>query len=182
MDTLQRAQVDQGIDQRVEVGDSGSIAQFGSFDAQVGGLRVDPFGSCPLLVERFVEFAIPIQLVANAGTDAGGKGGLAAAFGPVRIVDRTDFVSGVGEKERADVGSFFVFDEAGRARDVGHLERHRQTGLAQGKTVRIEDAFGCLAAGKGDGGEPMCIIKIFIDVSRVGGQGVTAHLADAALF
>jgi hypothetical protein len=89
-DTLQCAEIDQHIDQRVEVGDRGSITQSGTLDAQSRSLSIDSFRGRALFVERFVGLAVAVELVAKARAYAGRKSGLASTFGPVRIVDRAE--------------------------------------------------------------------------------------------
>jgi len=97
-DALQGVEVDQDIDQRVEVRDSRPITELGALNAQGDGLRVDPLGRRTLLVDLFVGFAVAAELVTDARADAGGQGSPAAAFGPVRVIDRHGWPVGWGWK------------------------------------------------------------------------------------
>ena len=67
---LQRAQVDQDVDQRVPVDDGALATQVGCLDAEFLGLAVDAFIRRPLLVDRLVLSALAIELVADARTGA----------------------------------------------------------------------------------------------------------------
>ena len=112
-DTLERTEVDQDIDQRVEVGDCSAIAQLGTLDPESGSLGIDAFGSCALLVEVFVGLAVAAKLVADARADAVGQRGGAAAFGKVRIVQGTGLAGWFRKEERTDVARLSVRDAGG---------------------------------------------------------------------
>jgi hypothetical protein len=68
---LQGAQVDQYVDQRIEVGDGSSIAEFGTLDTQFDGLTVDPLGGGTLLVDGEVVVAVPVEGMLSSGTSSG---------------------------------------------------------------------------------------------------------------
>ena len=84
-DALERTQVDQNVDQRIQVGDRLPVAQSGPFDAEFYGLAVDPFGGGALLVDVFVGLAVPVKLIAQTCADAGRDGRGTATFGPLFV-------------------------------------------------------------------------------------------------
>jgi hypothetical protein len=65
---VQGAQVDQDVDEGVLIGDSVTIAQPGTLNAEFFGLGVDALGGGALFVDALVDFA----LVADANLNAGG--------------------------------------------------------------------------------------------------------------
>lgn len=72
--SLEGTQVNQDVSEGVLVGHSAAIAQLGPFDAQFGGLAIDPFGGGALPVDLLEGIALPVKLVAQAGPDGGGHG------------------------------------------------------------------------------------------------------------
>ena len=73
---LQRAKVDQGVDQCVEVGDGRAIAQLGALDAEVDGLSIDALGGGALFVDLLVGLTVAVKLVTDACANAGGERGV----------------------------------------------------------------------------------------------------------
>ena len=123
-DALQSTQVDQNIDQGVEVGDRGTIAELGALDAEICGLGIDAFGGRTLLVQSLVGVAVPVELVTDASADAGGEGGLAAALGQMRILNGTGLTGRLWEEERTDITALLVWDQHAFANHKGELEGH----------------------------------------------------------
>ena len=127
---MQGAQVDQDVYEGVLIGDRLSVAQLGVLDTQRDGLTVDALGSSALFVNLFVSLAVSVKLVPDAGADAGRDGG-DATLGPVFVLDGAGLTGGLREQQRADVAAALVLEKRDFG-DEGVLERHRQTGLAQG--------------------------------------------------
>lgn len=130
-------QVDQDVDEGVLVGDGLAVAQPGTLDAQFLGLAVDALGGGPLLVDCLVYGAVAVELIANAGADAGGQCGHAATFGPVLVANGTDASRDYRERQGADVTATLVL-EAGGTTSVSMPEGYGQSCLTQGQALGIE--------------------------------------------
>ena len=89
-DPLEGVQIDHHVSQGVVIGDGCAVAQFGSLDAKIHSLAVDPLSGGALLVDGFVFFALAVQLITQACAGTGGQGGDTTAFLPIRILGRTD--------------------------------------------------------------------------------------------
>ena len=86
---LQKAQIDEQIDQGVLVGDGGAIAQVRALDAEMNGERIDALDGGALFVNIGVERAVAIKGVTKASAGAGGHHGSATAVRPAFVIDRT---------------------------------------------------------------------------------------------
>ncbi|MCK7481774.1 MAG: hypothetical protein M0C28_34825 [Candidatus Moduliflexus flocculans] len=64
-DPLEGVQIDQKVGQGIVIGDGNPVAQFGSLDAKMYSLAVDPFGGGALFKDNFVFFTLAIQLIAQ---------------------------------------------------------------------------------------------------------------------
>ncbi len=144
LNALERAQINQHIHQRIEVGNARPIPNLGSLDAQFDGLAVDTLGGRALLEDGLVVVTVAVELVANACANARGHGRVAAACVPMWISTRTGLADRLREVERASVAAHFMRDQAGLALK-GVLERHGQTGLAQRQARRVKGARGVAA-------------------------------------
>ena len=78
LDTLQRPQIDQHIDERVLVGDRALITQVRTFNAEGDSLAVDAFYGGALVIETLELGAFTVEGMPDKGADAGGQGGEAA--------------------------------------------------------------------------------------------------------
>ena len=99
-----------------------------AFDSKINCLAIDPFGSRALLVNIFVDLALPVERISQASTDAGWHGNRTAAFASTSMMNRTrlfdEFVLDVLGEERADILAAFVFDDCHRPVGVGEQERN----------------------------------------------------------
>ena len=66
-DALNGFQVDDDVDECVLIADAGHPPQFGTLNAQVFGLTVDPFGGGPIIIRQIVFFRLPIQQYPQLG-------------------------------------------------------------------------------------------------------------------
>ena len=125
---LEQAEIDQGIRECVEIGDGIAIAKVRVFNAQSDCLAIDAFGGRALSVDLFVGLTLPIQRIAQAGTDAGRHGNRTATFVSAFMMKGTrlfdEFVLDILGEERADILAAFVFDDRHRTVSVCEKERH----------------------------------------------------------
>jgi hypothetical protein len=134
---MEPAQVDKDVDQGVVVSNGLSVAELGALNPQGNGLTVDAFSGGPLFVDLLVDFTIPVNLIAQAGTDAGRDSRGTTALGPLLVYDGADLACFFWEEQGADVPATLVGDEGGLGPE-GVPERHRQSGLAQRQASLIE--------------------------------------------
>ena len=66
---MKRAQIDEGVDQSILIGDGFLIAEFRAFDSQSFGLRIDAFSSGSLFEDLLVLVRLAVKLVAQASAD-----------------------------------------------------------------------------------------------------------------
>ena len=137
VDALEGVQVYQHVDQSIVIGDGCATAQPGTLNTQGDSLAVDALGGGTLLVDFLVGDTVAVELVADAGADAGRQRRGAAPFGPVLVVDGADAIGDFREPQGAEVAATLVL-EAGGATGEGMSEGHRQPGLAQGQALSVE--------------------------------------------
>ena len=119
----------------------------GALDAQGLSLAVDTLGSGALLVDIFVNLAVTIQGVTQAGANAGWHIDLAPALGPLLVVFGTGFAIWLRKQERAGVPAALMFDDTAGTVGESQLERHGQTGGTDWQPFGAELAtFGFVAA------------------------------------
>ena len=94
-DTLQRAQIDQNIDQGILIRDRVSVANFGPFNPEFDRLGIDPFGRRALFVDLFIRWVFAIQLMAEPGADTCREGGVTASGRPFHMFDGACGAGGV---------------------------------------------------------------------------------------
>ena len=137
-DALEKAQVDQHVDQGIEIGNRRTVADMGTLNAKRFGLAVDALNGGALLVDILVGLAVAIQGVAKSSADAGGHHGGAALLGPVLVVSGAGISGLLGKAQRTDKLATLMFNEADGGVLVGEMERHGQPGLAQRQSFRAE--------------------------------------------
>lgn len=153
-DTMQGAQVDEHIDQRVEIGNRATVAEAGTLDAKFPGLAVDAFGGRALTIDALEVVAGAVEFMADAVAWAGGEGGDAATLLPVGMMERTDGVWGVcADKRTAKAGSF-MGDQAMVFLPEGGLEGHGQRCGAERQTLWREGLPVVSAVGPGNSSKP----------------------------
>ena len=123
---LQEAQIDQEINEGVLVSNGWAVAQMRPLNAQGDGLRVDAFDGGALAIDLFVQVAVAVEGIAQAGADTDRHHGRAALLLGVGMMNGTAFRSGGLLAEGTHVFAALMFHEAGGAIGVGELERHRQ--------------------------------------------------------
>ena len=87
-DALKGAQVEQDVDQGVEIGYGGAVAQLGMLDTETERLAEEAFGGGVLGIDRWLGFGVAIELQAETCAETGGQRDDAAALGPVGICHR----------------------------------------------------------------------------------------------
>ena len=123
-EAMQKAEIDEQINERVLVGDGFAVAKNGALDAESFGLRVDAFDSSALVVDEFVSVAGTVEGVAEASADAGGHLGGAATGLPEFVMDGANVGGALGMQERADIFAAFMFDQTRGAVGESELEGH----------------------------------------------------------
>ena len=88
-DTLDEAQVDEEVNQRIAVGDGALVAQLGSLNTQSSGLSIEAFGGGALAVDVFEGFRVSVELVTDASAISQGQVDQTAPFRPAFVVDGT---------------------------------------------------------------------------------------------
>ncbi len=63
MNALEETKIDQGVDERVEVGDGFAIPKHRAFNAEGDCLAINAFGGGALVVNSFVGLTLPIQRI-----------------------------------------------------------------------------------------------------------------------
>lgn len=166
---MESAEVDEDINEGVEIGNRLVIAEFGTFDTQSFGLRIDTLSDRAIIVNRFEGIGVAVELVTEASANGGGHGGETTPFRPLLVVDRARLTGGNRMKERAGIPTSLVFDQSGFA-TVGGFKRHGQTSTTQGQAIRIKRALGVTASfDKGNGSKAASLMEIFIDIKGIKG-------------
>ena len=131
--SLQKTEIDQRIDQGVDVGDGVAIAEHRAFNAKGNCLTIDSFGGGALVVNFFVDLALPVERIAEAGTNAGRHGNRTTALASAwvvngaRLLDKLGF--GILGKEWADMLAAFVFDDCHGTVGVSEQKWHSEPRL-----------------------------------------------------
>lgn len=124
-------------------------AQLGAFDAQSDRLRKGALHGCALAVNGFESHVIPVKLVANACAGDGGHDQLAAAGGPLGVLDETDFAGWSRIEQRAAIPTTLVLNEGspvGEDAEAGHGE----TSGTQWQAIGIKQAMPLLHLAQGN--------------------------------
>ena len=126
--TLKETEIDQGIDERIDVRDRFAVAQHRSFNPETDRLTIDALGGRTLVVNFFVDLALPVERIAQTSANTSGHGNRTAALARALMMNGTrlfdEFGLDVFGKERTDVFAAFVFDDGDCAVGVGEKKRH----------------------------------------------------------
>ena len=158
-DALKQAEIDQGVGEGVEIGDSVAIAKMGTFNAQSNCLAIDAFGGRALRVNIFVGRTLPVERITQARANTGWHGNRATALASTFVVNGTrlfnEFVLHAFGKERTDILATLMFNEGDCAVGVSEKKGHGYASLANWQSLRVELAvlistlFGERHCGKG---------------------------------
>jgi hypothetical protein len=114
-EALQQAEIDQGVGEGVEIGNGIAIAKMRAFNAESNCLAIDAFGGRTLAINLFVDWALSVDGVTQAGANAGRHRNRATAFASAFMMNGTrlfdEFVLDLLGKERADILAAFMFDD-----------------------------------------------------------------------